>query len=341
MNLTRPTPTLRALKDQMRQAARNFDYIVGSGADGEVFTLGRWIWHDGGQPLPVLPPLPAGATPRQHKDHRVAEGLLETYAKKHILRDNLLELREILAEAVEGQLELQHNFRGAELFRQKKKLGETLRGQVGTQITGTARALEQVRKARHDLARESLRFSDANALLEALGEAPLPADAEGDEVRDGTIRAMQQAAHDLAIAAALKPLDPTAAALVLEHRRLPDVLNDERVLAAIFRVPGVLVPYTAEQMQAIAQLSFERGWPKTASVLPVIEAMVGEIQPVAGLTLLQIGKLIDPGQPFEVFRSMQNRGGRWALEGIAHQHRSDPAARAVLEDLRNHAGVAA
>lgn len=332
LNPTRDTPTLMALQGDMRQAAKNLQYAVGTGIDGDAIPLGTWRDFSQAQ-MPVIPPLPADATARQVKDDRIARAMLERYPGE--LRDVVLRLRELAAESVQGYGDLKDDFKGAELERQRKRLGERLLANTGNAIKIAQTAAERCREVRADMARETLAVSKTNEHLQAMGGAS--SGIEDDDPRAGTIRAMQGAMFDIEIVKALKPLSAAEHDVVVDRRELPPALRDPRVIAAVLNVPPVLTPYTRAELEGIAHLGFVMNWPKTAPVVAFVENMLSQVQVVAGEALRQVGTLIDWGHPFEVFRRVA--GGRWALEAVADKYAA-AGAKAVLADLRAYAGNA-
>ena len=314
--------TMRALQNQMRDASRNLSYDIGTGANGEMLFLGRWTWPTD-KALPELPALLRSSTPRQRRDHRYAESLRT--APPDALLKSLLKFREVIAEAVQADIELRSGFLGQELDKARVRLGESLLASFIGAVGHAQLADERLSEVRRSLAAEYFETGDANGYLKSLGlqdEA-----SEVDPARETQV-AVQTAIFDAEIARALKPLSPADRTIVMEGRTLPKQLDDPRVLAAIFRVPQTLLPFDAEELRAIAALAFLRNWPKTAAVAGVVETMIEQVRPVAGSALMMVGRLIDPGNAFDVFRRVP--GGRWALEPLA---RTDYKAKAVFDDL--------
>lgn len=322
--------TLRATAAQMKAAATQLEYDFGTGMAGEVIFLGHWpspLDADGDPDLPELPPVPTHSTPRQRRDHRFAESLRREQPK--VLLKTLLACRQVIGDAIAAEIELRgEGYTDKALAKMLAKHGAFLLESIGGVIGLARNSSDRLAEIRRTLAGELQGSLDAGKFLKALDSGIADDDSEADK-RGDTEVAVQTAIYDMAIVQMLKPLDPSDDGLVMERRQLPKQLDDPRVLAAIFRAPSALLPYTEDQMKAIAALAFERNWPKTAMMAGVVEAMLEQVRPVAGHALLLIGRLIDPANPYDAFRRVA-AGGRWALEPMTEQSWQ---ARTVYEDL--------
>lgn len=318
--------TLRALDRQMRAAAKNLEFDFGSGTRGELVFLGRWPWGtEYGRQLPELPPLAKDATPRQRRDHRFAESL-RTQQPAALLK-TLLACRTAIAEIVEREIELRaEGYSGKALTLQQTKAGAELLTMVASPVGGAAAAAELLGNMKRDLTTETLKAKNVDNYLAEFGFEG-GSESEADPPGETQV-AVQSAIFDAEIARALKPLTPADKTMLAEGRMLPKQINDPRVLAAIFRVPAVLLPFDAAEMRQIAELAFRTSWPKTSAVAMVVEEMIANVQPVAGTAVLMLGRLTNPESPFDTFRQVP--GGRWALHALLPTH---PQGRKVYDDL--------
>jgi len=306
--------SLRALEHQMRTAATDLRFSIGTGPDGSMVNLGRWTWPIE-RPLPELPPLPRDVTPRQRRDHHYAEGL-RTSAPPELFAA-LITCREILADVVEIDKKLRADgYSGNALSRIVVERGQSLLRKFQGVIGKAENVQDRIDEVRRDLAREHFDTADANRYMQSLGLRD-DDETETDRPRETAV-AVQTAVYDVAIVQALKALTPPERTLVLEERELPKVLSDPRVLSAVFRAPRALMPFDDEELRGIAALAFRSNWPKTAAVTAAVSAMLEALRPPAGDALLSVGRMIDPAQPFEVFRRVP--GGRWALEPLITVH---------------------
>jgi hypothetical protein len=317
--------TMRALERQMRAAAKNLEFDFGTGTKGEVVFLGRWPWGtEYGRQLPELPALTRDATPRQRRDHRFAESLRTQ--QPEALFKTLLACRTVIAEIVEREIEFRaEGYSGKALEIVQKKFVDELLMMVGGTVAGAAAAAELLAKLKSDLTTEALKAKDVDNYLAAFGYEG--EESEADPPGETQV-AVQSAIFDAEIARALKPLTPAEKTTIAEGRALPKQLDDPRVLAAIFRVPAVLLPYDAAEMRQIAELAFRRSWPKTAAVALVVAEMIETVRPVAATAVLMVGRLSNPANPYDTFRQVPR--ARWALEHLVNTH---PQAREVYDDL--------
>lgn len=322
--------TLRALAHEMRSAAGNLNYIMGTDWDRvKLVPLGRWTWDV--EKLPELPKLSAEATPQQARDHRGAQMILRVHPPA-LLRA-LMVSRLILGEAIQRYQELTtEGYTKQALDKQLQQFGKGLLSDVGGVIGEAARVSRAMADFRRDLAKEFFAMADANSFL---GNLDLEGVKEADDARvTETQVAVQSAIFDAEIARALKPLTPADRALVIENRALPKQIDDARVLSAIFRVPRALVPFADDEMRAIAKLAFARQAPKSAAASTVIDEMIEVVRPIAGSAIHRIGMLRDPGNPYDTFRDV--KGGMWALQPMLRD--GGTQAREVFDDLaRAHA----
>ena len=318
----RDYPNLRALTDGMLRAAADLSYISGTTSDGKVIRYGLWRWSPDG--LPELPKLPSGATARQRRDHRFAEGLRSEMPD--LLLKSLLNLRETIAHGVEAEIALRADgYSGKAIAGERVKIGKKMCVHIGDAIERAADASRRLAKARQTLASEGLATKDSDRFLAELG-----VDDRAEELPDETTRAVTSAVYDTAILAALRPLEQIEKTLLFANSgaRLPRQLDDPRVLAAVFRAPRVLVPLSDDELRRVAHLAFRANWPKVAAVALVIEEMLDQVRQVAGEALRLAGNYLDPTNEWDAFRAVP--GGRWALEPLVDV---DPKARLVFEDL--------
>lgn len=305
-----PAQTLRGIAFQVESTVQRIARFANSGGRNAI-NVGGWRWG-AATPLPPLPPVVSGGTFEQREDLRTARSLERRSPK---LLQVLALSGEILVEAAQGESELRaEGFTANALANALAQQSEEFRKErFGDSILEAAQAAGALTKARRDLASLGFRVSDGDGYLRAL-ELDDPGKDDGGSSREAA-SAAQTAVYDMAIANKLKPLSSAERALVLNETELPRVLDDDRVLAALFRSPRAMLPFDNDEMRAIASMAFVRTWPQTALIAGAMEKMAEGIRPVVGRTLLTLGKRLNPNDPYEAF--MKTPGGRWALEPLA------------------------
>jgi hypothetical protein len=280
----------RASVAELRNAAADLNYSLGTDARGKMIPLGSWEWEGTFDPQP-LPPNPS---PRERMDMASASGLVSAGYPERVF-DAFMAARLAITEATDGESQLLAD------GYQKKALLEAL-----------PIVADRVRKTLGDHAQRAERV--ANRIGEVF------ADLSGRRLYDGaadldeddtvtTKRAISDAIYDTAILQNLK-LTPADEAII-DHGALPKQLDDLRVLSAVFNAPAALSPFTPEQRAKISRLAFRKAWPRTAHVVETLHEQLQETQRVLGWAVAAYARQRFADDPKRGIRDIP--GGAWAV----------------------------